>query len=133
MSLSWCRLGRFSNVNPGMLPTRRRMRSVGSLRWLVSKAFEGQWLKLVMILCTCVWAMKPLFVFFSWRLLRVLYPFVWPGPEVGGSPNPASLSVHCMPSVGKFGRSPMAYLIALLRIPSIVESWRSLKTPRWVA
>jgi hypothetical protein len=32
MSLSWCRLGRFSNSNPGMVPARRRMRSVESLR-----------------------------------------------------------------------------------------------------
>ena len=32
MSLSWCRLGRFSNSNPGMVLARRRMRSVGSFR-----------------------------------------------------------------------------------------------------
>jgi len=44
MSLSWCRLGKFSNSNPDMVLARRRMRSVGSLRWLVSRAFEGQWL-----------------------------------------------------------------------------------------
>jgi len=30
MSLSWCRLGRFSNSNPGMVPARRRIRSAGS-------------------------------------------------------------------------------------------------------
>ena len=44
MSLSWCRLVRFSNSNPGNVPARRRMRSVGSLTWLVSRASEGQWL-----------------------------------------------------------------------------------------
>ncbi len=60
MSFYSCRLGRFSNLNPGMVPARRRMRSVGSLRWLVSKASEGQWLKLAIILCTCAWAVKPL-------------------------------------------------------------------------
>jgi len=27
----------------------------------------------------------------------------------------------------------MACLIALLRMPSMVESWRSLNTPKWVA
>ncbi len=51
MSLSWCRLGRFSNSNPGSVDAKRRMRSVGSLRWFVSRASEGQWLKLVMRLC----------------------------------------------------------------------------------
>jgi hypothetical protein len=32
MSLSWYRLGRLSNSNPGMVLARRKMRSVGSLR-----------------------------------------------------------------------------------------------------
>jgi hypothetical protein len=42
MSLSWYKLGRFSNSRPGMVPARRRIHSVGNLRWLfVSKASEG--------------------------------------------------------------------------------------------
>ena len=77
MSLSRCRLGRFSNSKPGSVDAKRMMRSVGSLRWLVFKATESQWLKLVMSLCTCAWAVKPLSEFFSWRLLGVQCPFVW--------------------------------------------------------
>jgi len=46
ISLSWYRLGKLSNSNPGMVPARRRIRSVGSLRVLVSRASNGQWLKL---------------------------------------------------------------------------------------
>ena len=42
MSLYWCILGRFSNSNSNSVDARRRMRSVGSLRWLVSRASEGQ-------------------------------------------------------------------------------------------
>ena len=50
-----------------------------------------------------------------------------------GRPRPASFSGFCMPSEGKFGRSPIACLIALLRIPSMVVSCLSLKTIRCVA
>ena len=71
MSLSWCRFGRILNSYPGSVDARRRMRSVGSLRWLVSRASEGKWLKLVMSLCTCAWTVKPLSEFFSWSLLGV--------------------------------------------------------------
>ena len=64
MSLSWCRFGRFSNSNPGSVDAMRKMCSVGSLRWLVSRASKGKWLKSVMSQCTCAWAVKPLSVFF---------------------------------------------------------------------
>jgi hypothetical protein len=49
------------------------------------------------------------------------------------SPRPASLNGRWTPSVGKFGSNPMICRIALLSIPSMVDSWQSLKTPRWVA
>ena len=41
MSLSWYRLGRFSNSNLDSVDARRRTRSVGSLRWLVSRASKA--------------------------------------------------------------------------------------------
>ena len=70
MSLSWCRLVRFSNSNPGYAPARRRMHSVESLRWLASRASEGPWLKLMRSLCTCAWAVKPLSEFFFMAFVR---------------------------------------------------------------
>ena len=53
--------------------------------------------------------------------------------RMGGRPRPASLRGFCMPSEGKFGSRPIACLIALLRIPSMVVSCLSLNTPRCVA
>ena len=53
--------------------------------------------------------------------------------RMGGRPRPASLRGFCMPSEGKFGRRPIACLIALFRIPSMVLSCLSLNTPRCVA
>ena len=53
--------------------------------------------------------------------------------RMGGKPRPASFRGICTPSEGKFGRRPMAYLIALFRIPSMVVSFFSLNTPRRVA
>ena len=130
MSLPWCRLGRFSNSNLEKAPARRMMRSVGSSRWLVSRASEGQRLKLVMILCTYAWAVKPLSVFLFKAFVRCSIPIYLALSLAEGSPSPTSLSVRCISSVGKFRRSPTASLIALLRMSSMVDSWRSLKTPR---
>ena len=53
--------------------------------------------------------------------------------RMGGRPIPASFRGFCMPSEGKFGRRPIACLIALFRIPSMVVSCLSLNTPRCVA
>ena len=53
--------------------------------------------------------------------------------RMGGMPRPASFNGLCTPSEGKFGRRPMACLIALFRIPSMVVSCLSLNTPRYVA
>jgi len=44
ISLSCCSLERFSNSRPGTVLARRKMRSVGSLRVVVSRASVGQWL-----------------------------------------------------------------------------------------
>jgi len=46
---------------------------------------------------------------------------------------PASFRGLFTPSVGKLGRRPRAYLIALLRMPSMVVSCPSFKTQRCVA
>jgi hypothetical protein len=52
---------------------------------------------------------------------------------MGGRPMHASFRGLCTPSEGKFGRRPMACLIALFRIPSMVVSCLSFNTPRCVA
>ncbi len=52
---------------------------------------------------------------------------------MGGRPRPASFRGLCTPFEGKFGRRPMACLIALFKIPSMVVSCLSLNTPRYVA
>jgi len=103
MSLSWCRLSRFSNSNPGHVPARRRMRSMGSLRWLVSRASEGQWLKLVRSLCICAWAVKPLSEFLFIACVRCSMPICVALSLVGGIPSPVSFSVRCTPSVESLG------------------------------
>ena len=52
---------------------------------------------------------------------------------MGGRPRPASLRGFCTPSECKFGRRPIACLIALFTIPSMVVSCLLLNTPRCVA
>ena len=46
---------------------------------------------------------------------------------------PASFRGLCTPFKGKFGRRPMACLIALFKIPSMVVRCLSLNTPKYVA
>jgi hypothetical protein len=53
--------------------------------------------------------------------------------RIGERPKPANFRGRCTPSVGKFGRRPIACLIALLRMPSIFVSCLSLNIPRCVA
>ena len=53
--------------------------------------------------------------------------------RMGGRPRPASFRGFCTASEGKFGRRPIACLIALFSIPSLVVSCLSLNTPRCVA
>ena len=76
----------FSNSNPGMVLARRRMRSVGSLRWLASKASKGQWLKLVIILCTFAWALKHLSEFLFMAFVKCSMPICVALFEWGGAP-----------------------------------------------
>ncbi len=52
---------------------------------------------------------------------------------IGARPRSASFRGLCTPSKGKFGRRPMACLIALFKIPCMVVSFLSLNTPRCVA
>ncbi len=53
--------------------------------------------------------------------------------RIGGRPMSASFTGFCTPSEGKFGRMPIACLIALFRIPSMVVSCLSLNSPRYMA
>ncbi len=66
---------------------------------------------------TCARAVNPLSEFLFMAFVRCSIPICVALSLVGGSPNPASLSVHWTPSVGKFGRSPMTCLIAVFRMP----------------
>ena len=52
---------------------------------------------------------------------------------MGCRSRPASFRGLCTPFEGKFGSRPMACLIALFKIPSMVVSCLSLNTPRCVA
>ena len=77
--------------------------------------------------------MNPLYVFLLIVLVRCSTPILVALSLMEGNPRPTSLSWRWTPSVGKFGRNPMDCRVALLSIPSMVVSWISLKTPRWVA
>ena len=122
-----------ANSRPGIALARRGIRRVGSLSEGVSIAPVCQWLDWDMVMWTCACAVNPLSVFLFIVLVMCSTP-IWVALSlIRGSPRPASLSRRWTPSVGKFGSSPMGCRIALLSIPSMVISWRSLKTPRWVA
>ena len=77
--------------------------------------------------------MKPLSVSLFIIRVRCLVPICVALSRMGGKLKPASFRGLCTPSEGKFGRRPMACLIALFRIPSMVVSCLSLNTPRCVA
>ena len=51
----------------------------------------------------------------------------------GAYHSPISFVGRCIASVGKLRIRPNAFLVALLSILSIVESYVSVKIPRWVA
>ena len=52
---------------------------------------------------------------------------------MGASPRPAFLRGSWTPSMGKLGSRPIACLMALLSMPSIVVRCRSFKNPRCAA
>ncbi len=76
--------------------------------------------------------MNPLSVFFMVQV-RCSIPIWVVVFFMGACPGPDSLSGICTPSVGKIGNSPMACLLALLSMPSMVVSCRLLKSPRSAA
>ena len=132
-SMSCCRAGRFPNSRPGTMLTRRRIRRVGRLSVGVLIASDGRWLNWDMILWTCACDLHLLSDFLFMVRMRCT-TLIWVAlSPIGGSLRPAFLSWRLTPSVRKFGRSPIDCLIALLSMPSMVVSWRSFRTPRWVA
>ena len=109
------------------------MRSVGSFSGLDSSTSLGQWLNCDRRRWTWAWAVNPLSMYLFMTRVRCSIP-IWVALScMGGRPRPTSFRGLCTPSEGKFGRMPMACLIALLRIPSMVVSCLSLNTPRCVA
>ena len=133
MSLSWWRGARPSNSSPGMWLASLRMRSVGSLSDLDSSASHGQWLNCDRRRWAWACAVNPLSESLFMTRVRCSIPICVALSRMGGRPRPASFRVFCTPSEGKFGRRPIACLIALFRIPSMVLSCLSLNTPRCVA
>jgi len=98
-----------------------------------SSASHGQWLNCDMRRWAWAWAVNPLSESLFMTRVRCSIPICVALSRMGGRPIPASFRGFCMPSEGKFGRRPIACLIALFRIPSMVVSCLSLNTPRCVA
>lgn len=80
----------------------------------------------------CVGCESSLRVFVS-GASEVLYPHWVALSLMGTSPRPASFSGRCTPLVEKLGSRHMTCLMALLSMPSMAVSCRSLKTPRCTA
>ena len=116
MALSCWRGVRRAHFSPGTLLASLRMRSVGRLRGLDSSVSYGQWLNWNSRQWTWAWPVNPLSV--SLFITRVMCSI------------PICVALSCM---GKLGRRPMACLVSLLRIPSMVASCLLLNTPRRVA
>ena len=133
MSLSWWTCIRQSYYSPGMWLASLRMRSVGSLRGLDSSASRDQCLNCDRSRWTWAWAVNPLSVALFMTRARCSILICVALSRMGVRPRPASFRGFCTPSVGKFGKRPMACLVALFMIPSLVVSCFSLSTPRCVA
>jgi hypothetical protein len=76
---------------------------------------------------------KPLSVSLLILRVRCSIPICVALSRIENKPKPSYFRGLCTPSEGKFGRRPMACLIALFRIPSMVISRLSMNTPRCVA
>jgi hypothetical protein len=63
---------------------------------------------------------NPLSEFFFTTRERFSIPICVALSCMGGRPRPDSFRGICTPSEGKFGRRPMACLIALFKIPSML-------------
>ena len=133
MALSWWRGGRPSYSSLGMGLASLRMRSVGSLSGLGYSASRGQWLNCDWRRWTWAWAVNPLSVSLFMTGVRCAVPIWVALSRMGGRPRLAAFRGFWTPSEGKFGKRPMACLIALFSIMSMVVSCLSLNTPRWVA
>jgi len=125
ISLSCCSPGRCSNFRPGTVLARCKIRRVVSFRVVVLRASVGVWLNWDRILWTCACAANHLSVFLFIVRVRCLTPIWGALSLIGSSIRPTSLSARWTPSVGKFGRGPMACRMALLIMPSMVGNCRS--------
>ena len=133
MSLSWWRGCRQSYSSLGIWLASLRMRSVGSLSGLDSIASRGQWLNCDRRRWIWAWAVNPLSESLFITRVRCSIPICVALSRIGGRPRPDSFCGFCMPSEGKLGRRTVACLVALFRIPSMVVSCISFKTPRYGA
>jgi len=125
--------GKLSRARPRIELASLKILSVGSLRGLESRASVGQWPNWVRSRRVCAWAMYPLSVSLFVVRTRCSIP-IWVALFlIEGRPSPISLSGLCTPSMGKLGSRPMAWRMALFRMPSMVVSCRSLSTPRCAA
>ena len=130
MALLWRRGGRPSYSSPGIWLASLRMRSEGSLSGLDSSASRGEWLNCDGRWWTWAWAVNPLPVSLFMTRVRCSIPICVALSRMGGRQRPASFRIFGTPSDGKFGRRPLACLIALFSIPSMAVSCLSLSTPR---
>ena len=119
--------------SPDMVLASLRMHIVGSLRGFDSSASCGQWLLCDSRRWAWAWAVNPLSVSLFMPRVRCSIPICVALYRIDERPRPASFRGVCTPSVEKVSRKPRACLIALLRMPSMVESCLSLNTPRRVA
>ena len=129
MSFSWWRCGRRLYSSPGLWLASLSMRSIGSLRGLDSSASRGQWSNWDRRRWTWAWAVNPLSMSLFITRVRCSIPICVALSRMGGRPSPASFRGLRTPSEQKFWRRPMAYLIALFKILSMVVSCLSLNTP----
>ena len=76
---------------------------------------------------------EPPFRLFFMTCVRGSIPICVALSRIGEGPRPVCFRGLCTLSVGKLGRRPRAYLIALLRMPSVLVRCLSFNTPRCVA
>ena len=92
--------GRFSRARPLIELASLKVRSVGSLSGLDSRASVGQWPSQVRSRRMCAWAMYPLSVSLFMVRTRCSTPNCVALSLIDGSPSPISLRGLCTLSVG---------------------------------
>ena len=110
-----------------------KMRSVGSLRGLDSRASVGQCPDWVRSRRICAWARYPLSVSLFMVRTRCSTPIWVTLYLIDGKPSPSYLRVLCTPSVEELGSRLMAWRMALISMPSMDVRCRALSTRRYVA